>query len=359
MFIQLNKNTKKYLLIFLCLVFNQLVMAQVKYQSKVLYHHKPKLLKSSDTSYKLGFNEDGGRIFGPAAIDVDKDGNLYILDTQKRRIIKTDPNGNNLKTIKIDEGMKQTGADLCIDNQNNIYVLDQNPKIFHYYKQYIETKNSFGLRLFEIRKYNQEGKLLYRIFLAIEKEWRHRNRFAPQKLNVDYKGRLYFEFSNQSFQISFKGEAKSTEYGKLFIGEISEIYEGTINPWDKECRILTTSKKETLKKTIGDRKFCHINADINKYITDDLKYEKIINQDHFNTVYVLFNDRSRLKKRDNKFDDDIIMIFNRNGEQIATLDQLPSNKEIDFFKNIAIDNQGNIFYMAVNDNGIELVKYYK
>ncbi len=75
-------------------------------------------------------------------------------------------------------------------------------------------------------------------------------------------------------------------------------------------------------------------------------------------MYVLFNDRMRLKDKNNKFDNDIIMIFNQNGECVTTLDQLPSNIYIYANKNIAVDNTGNIFYMAVNEDGIELIKYY-
>ncbi len=359
MFIQCNKNIKKYMIIFLFIFFNQLVIAQVNYQSKKLYHHDTKLTKPISTSYELGFYKDGGLIFGPAAINVDKDGNVYILDTQKRRIIKTDPNGNYMKTIKIDEGMKQTGEDLCIDHQNNIYVLDQDPKICKYYKNYIQTKNSSGLNLCEIRKYDKNGILLYRLFLAIERDWRRSNQFAIIQINVDYKQKLYFEYNNHSLPILIEKKYQNTEYGNLFIGKLGRIFDGTIDPWDKECKILTTRKNKTLKKSIGDKEYHHILADIDKFITEDFKYERIIKQDLSDNSYVLFNDKMRLKKKNNKYDNNIIMIFDKNGKQVTTLDQLPSNKYIYANKNITIDNEGNIFYMAVNEDGIELIKYYK
>ncbi len=63
---------------------------------------------------------------GPESFDIDKDGNIYVLDHLSERILKFDKEGNWITTLK---GISESGQselqplqDMAVDNYGNVYV---------------------------------------------------------------------------------------------------------------------------------------------------------------------------------------------------------------------------------------------
>ncbi len=67
------------------------------------------------------------QFYGPRAIAVDPQGNVYVTDTGNKRVTKFSPNGEPLGQfggVGSDNGQFQEPVGLAIDNQGNVYVAD-------------------------------------------------------------------------------------------------------------------------------------------------------------------------------------------------------------------------------------------
>ena len=105
---------------------------------------------SSDTVYR--FREDGkvpevmkiryidrigesgfgdGQFYGPTALAVDKDDNLYVIDSGNMRVVKFSPTGNFLLSFGRegdDEGEFDHPSGIAVDHAGNIYISDHGKK---------------------------------------------------------------------------------------------------------------------------------------------------------------------------------------------------------------------------------------
>jgi len=83
---------------------------------------------------EIGYAKDGpedqeGLRWGPSAIALDRNGNIYILESVNRRVKVFDQTGKLLKNFPI----KRTPSDIYVDIHGNIWGLDgADPKIYKY-----------------------------------------------------------------------------------------------------------------------------------------------------------------------------------------------------------------------------------
>ena len=86
--------------------------------------------------------------YGPVDFDVDKEGNIYIADTEKQRVVKFDKKGKYFFSIdRIDENSYLEGpGSIAIDGKGNIYVADSS----------YSTRNC-------ILKFDSQGKFVKKI----------------------------------------------------------------------------------------------------------------------------------------------------------------------------------------------------
>jgi DNA-binding beta-propeller fold protein YncE/Mg-chelatase subunit ChlD len=105
---------------------------------------------SSDTIYR--FREDGrvpevmkiryigrigesgfgdGQFYGPTALEVDRDDNLYVIDSGNMRVVKFSPSGNFLLSFGRegdDDGEFDHPSGIAVDHAGNIYISDHGKK---------------------------------------------------------------------------------------------------------------------------------------------------------------------------------------------------------------------------------------
>ncbi len=131
---------------------------------------------SSDSTFTTEL-ADGWFARGPNAFDIDKDGNIYILDWLAQKVVKFDKQGNWLLTFSVPSDPSHPGtrslwpmghhptahrprSDLAVDNRGNVYLTARDGSIL---------------------KFSLEGTLLFR--LPARPELRY--------LEVDRSGRFY------------------------------------------------------------------------------------------------------------------------------------------------------------------------
>lgn len=124
---------------------------------------------TSDSTFMTIFDEVGMLYTdGPYSFDVDKDGNIYVLDWLLQRVQKFDKGGRWTSTLKIPAVDDMEFRNIAVDNRGNMYLRDGD----------------------HIAKFSPEGEYL----LQTEKTQKSSKGFD---ISVDRTGRIYNESFNK------------------------------------------------------------------------------------------------------------------------------------------------------------------
>lgn len=301
--------------------------------------------------YHLGIREEGV-LAGPRSIAVDKLGNIYILDTGNRQIQKYDNKGKFLNSISIDEGKKQTGYDFCIDKDGNIYVLDTSPEISQY-MDYLDVHGSrFGLTPYEIRKYDQQGVLIFKACFPFSRDWLKETGIIPQKIFVDHKGNLYLGYQAKVCQISLSA-------GKSDLLEPKEIIEGVPNLNDPTISFYAAEQ-------IGDKHSVRIKKldlqgmgirSFELTVMEEVGSVEFLGDDTIGNVYLAVTKHERVGGITKYLRE--IRKIDKSGTSIVVIDNFPTLSTFGCKRDVAIDIKGNIYHLSVEKDGAELIKWHK
>ena len=302
----------------------------------------------------LGFSENEG-FHGPTAINCDNDGNVLILDTANHRIQKFSPNGSFLEKIKIDNGKRQSGQHFCIDDNGNIYVLEQSPPIDPNFRSYLSTGQGNSRKTpYEIRVYNNRNELILTFFLPLSHDWMVATKIFPTLLYIGPDKNLYV--GGLAFNLLKLGTLSEFNNIKTVITNLDSIVYG-----------IPLLEKNSFITTLTNIKEYKLNTEIystieNKIINYDSIFgpsyviRLLLKTDKNGNNYFSVSNRSLLQK-DDGLDYREICVVDKNGNVTTVIQDLPDNLNESAIQDLAVDNDGNIYYLHFTAGEGVLVKW--
>lgn len=202
---------------------------------------KSGIAENSRVVLKFGsFSEKEGEFNQPQAICVDKEGNIFIVDTGNNRVEKFDSEGNYLLgfgQLGLEQGEFSNPLDIAVDSKDNIYVTDSgNKRVEKFDKNgvflQVFPQKEIGWKIFKnpesiaidtfdniyitdsgkncLFKFDSEGNLL----LKFKKEFKE-----PKGIALDDKGNIYIVDSGNNKIQKFSPQGKFIfQFGKKGTG---------------------------------------------------------------------------------------------------------------------------------------------
>ncbi len=282
--------------------------------------------------------------WGPSAITIDDDGNIYMMDRWNKRVQIFDKNGNFKREIKLiinlPENIKASfflGKNLAVDKKRNIFF------IFMF-------ENKSGTTLDErIQKYSYLGKLL--------KEWNLKTDLGCINSSLEItpwsevylkcgigESKAYKFISFEDGKIEYVGKGDIGLKGNMYIP--SKLY----GDWNETSLTIVDKKGNTRKIEIP-----LIGENAKKYKDYKLVWVDCLNIDKFGHVYT--ESWLRLRKKDVEFCSLIISKLSQESKIISQIDFLVDNIGTNNLL-IDIDRQGNIYEVSwPKETGVKITRW--
>ena len=340
------------------------IYSQTEYQKKELIHFSKGSGNPSVGDYQLGIGSDG-ELYGPKSITIDHVGNIYILDTENKRILKFDDEGKYLFSVHIDDNTKRSGHDLCVDMEGHIYILDPGPTM-NLYSKHFNIKNIEGTSR-EIREYTQDGKLLSKTLCIFNRKWLSENQIFPNEVYVDFNGQVYLGLNIKACKIRYDKILTVDNSLELKLVTTGDIIEGIPKPYDKNLNFLTT-KRQGKNLSIKNQRLNILENKIKNYdelFNENLKVKQILSEDSKGNFYLLISNRQRIENHRNGLEKDRdidyreIWEFDNFGKLVNRMNDIPDNKTFGNIRDFVVDDKGNIYYLYVSGHEASLLKFCK
>ena len=346
------KNYKIYS-ITICIFFASVVIAAFaseKYVKEELIKFETKRGLGED-SYTLGIFSEDGILAGPTSMCIDGDGKIYILDTERRRILIFDNNGAYIKTISVSNNKRQSGTGIDVGGDGNIFVLDPFPPITDY-ETNLEKKGNFLLDdVLEIRAYNQEGVLKETDIFIFKRKFQMENQISFREIFVDSENSIYIGKYNKFLNIMEKKSYINNFHKVIYQTTNYDFIEARPSKNSEETIFFDENGKESREKYKNcpiKKKTDRINNELSQYIGYNF-----IGFDDFGNEYFKV-----LKKIGDQFTD-VILKFDKNDELVFITEDYLSNMVHDVIRYCTIDPLGNLYYLFIDGNQAKLLKYSK
>ena len=279
---------------------------------------------------EIGYAKEGpedaeGLRYGPTAIDVDQDGNIYIYDMVNSRVKVFDQKGNLLKNF----GVRATSSNICVDTQKAVWVVDTMKP--------------------ELHKYAPDGTLVETI--QYEPLRREGISFLPSKIECR-GGKIYLnEFELQLRKVEGK-DRKGENIRKATLTQIGGHRWG-ITRSGRHYRVESTSDliKTFVVTDENDRILGNISIE-QRHPYDDIAF---LSEDRTGNMYLLFathtNDRDfyeEIRKYDRSYN-----LIAKIGPLLRTFYTARCRIE----KGLVLDEEGSVYQLITEKEGVKIVKW--
>jgi antitoxin component YwqK of YwqJK toxin-antitoxin module len=269
--------------------------------------------------------------YGPRDFDVDKEGNIYIVDTLKQRVVKFDKQGRYVLSFGKKGNIVHLSRpiNIAIDGQGNAYVkdLDNDRCIFRF-----DSSGNLLEKITSIGSYSS-GQIKW--FSALESDERGhvfiRAKVGEKKyvnFELDKGGKVIREFQGPLWKRDGKGmlykdceEFNDTAFPKI---------KGSKRP----VQILTPDGKIEKEITLD-------------FGTESAVYFALLGVDDEGCMYYINGNR----------DTDTLLKFDNNGKLVEKITIKPRNTLGMSNYGFKILPDGTIYQMHATDEGLEIIKY--
>ena len=146
---------------------------------------------------------------------------------------------------------------------------------------------------------------------------------------------------------------------------MGEIINGIPKPYSQELKFVTIKSQidtSALNKdlNLNPEKYDVLDANIDHSIfNNDFRIRGVLEGNDFRNTNLLITNKKLIEDKRPDVDIREIWKFNNKGELITKLTDLPQNNNSGYVRDMVIDTNENIYYLVVNRDGAELIKWYK
>jgi hypothetical protein len=337
------------------------VLALMEENNYILYKGEriPIPLSYVPTKTVVSFGKNVGSLQNPTDLFIDKNQNLYVLDSGNGRVLKLTLDGNFIKEYKSPDNLSFKGAEgIFVDESGYVYVADtQNGRIVildeagaqkgiitepksKYYDSFYDFrpsklyKDSIG-QIYIINKEDYHG------FIVLKSDYTFRGYIAPTKVAFSWITKLTNIFATQD-QKERLNRTLPPVHTNFIMDSEGMLYTTTIRTQKEQIKRFTNTGRNILpnKGFFGELESDYLMSFIGKAFTEPQFVDIAINKDSYFTA--ADSGSGRIYQYD--IDGEVIAVFGGSGISLGKFSNIVSLVESD---------NGNIFVLDGSSETIQ------
>jgi len=320
--------------LFLIMLLGSLAIVSSAYAAGDYQTYSPRTLINS--KWGLGKEEFGlikgieQETSGPRTFSLDKSGNIYIFDTVKQNIKKFSAEGTYLATL----GSEIYGSVMAIDDENHIFVLNNS------------VANSEGPPKQILYEYSPAGDLIKGHEISRDIKLLEG---AGQRIMIDDFGDLFVNKDQKVYKIGVRTKQTDNAQGS------------TLATMEQKQQV--TSKKYGMPGKTRDSRFQIGGSNLRVLSSEGALLEEIsieggafLGQDNQGSVYI---EGVRITKDEQGHEHMHLEVkkYDLTGHLLATVELPIAYYTSSVYKNLDVDDYGNIYQMLTTSRGVEVIKW--